>query len=95
MGLSNDPLKMPPWRVLLLQPASSYLERLSPEQQRRIVEAVDNLAKDPRSVTLRRLHGRPEWRLRVGPWRALIRMEEKSRTLIVTRIGPRGDIYDR
>ena len=40
-----------------------------------------------------RLLGRPDLRLRVGPWRVIFERDEKARKIDVLRIGPRGDVY--
>ncbi len=86
---------MAEWRFIFLQPARSYLERLSSEERKRIYDALEQLLKDPRNAPLKRLHGRPEWALRVGDSRILLRPDRAAKVFIVTRIGSRGDIYKR
>ncbi len=86
---------MADWRFVLLQPATSYLERLSPPDRQRIYNALEQLVNDPQAAAPKRLRGRPEWSLRVGHWRILVRLDRKARVFIVTRIGPRGDVYKR
>ncbi len=86
---------MAEWRFILLQPALSYLERLSAEDRQRIYEALNLLAKDPGNAPIKRLHGRREFSLRVGGLRILLRVDRPARIFIVVRIGPRGDIYKR
>jgi mRNA interferase RelE/StbE len=81
------------WRVLLLRPARSYLERLSPDERNRILDALEQLVKDPKNADLRKLQGRAELRLRVGNKRVLLIPDRLQKLIIVTRIGPRGDIY--
>ncbi len=54
------------WRARLLRPARNYLERLSPDERNRILDALEQLIKDPETADLRKLQGRAEWRLRVG-----------------------------
>ena len=45
---------------------------------------------------MRSLKGRPgEWRLRVGDWRAIIRLNQEDRIIVVTAVKPRGSAYDR
>jgi len=45
---------------------------------------------------VRSLKGRPgEWRLRVGNWRALIRLDVRAQVIVVTTVKPRGRAYDR
>jgi mRNA interferase RelE/StbE len=54
---------------------------------------IDELATDPLSqaANVKRLQGRPEFRLRVQDWRVIFRMEEG--VLWIDDIGPRGSIY--
>jgi mRNA-degrading endonuclease RelE of RelBE toxin-antitoxin system len=52
------------------------------------------LAADPQQPgALRKLTGAPEHRLRVGDWRALLLLDTQTRTIIVTRVLPRGRAY--
>lgn len=63
--------------------------------RRRIFAALDRLAADPRSGDILKLHGaaRDEWRLRVGEWRVRFAYTAEERTLVVTRVLPRGRAY--
>ncbi len=81
------------WRVLVLRPARSYLERLPRADQRRILEALAALERDPEAAPVKPLQGRPEWSLRLGELRALLRVDRERHVVVVTRIGPRGDVY--
>ncbi len=81
------------WQVILLKPARRYLERLASEEQRRILDALALLQKDPFQLDMKPLKGREEWRYRIGQYRALMMVDRDQKRLIVTRIGARGDIY--
>lgn len=73
-------------------PAAKTLRKLPRNERERILAAFERLpAGDVRS-----LKGRPgEWRLRVGDWRALIRLDSEACVLVVTAVKPRGRAYDR
>lgn len=60
-----------------------------------MLDAFARLERDPFALQVKPLHGRPEWSLRVGESRVLLRVEREERRLVVTRIGPRGDVYKR
>jgi mRNA interferase RelE/StbE len=81
------------WQVIILQPARRYLERLPRKEQKRILNALQKLQEDPRQVLVKPLKGRPEWSLRVGGRRVLIMVDKKQKRLVITTIGPRGDVY--
>jgi len=56
--------------------------------------ALGALAEDPHhTAALRKLTAAPEWRLRIGDWRALLILDTQERTIHVTRILPRGRVY--
>lgn len=86
---------MSDWDVILLRPARRYLERLTRQEQERILDALETLRKNPRQASVKPLKGRPEWRISVGGRRVLFRIDEKSRLFVVTLIGPRGDVYKK
>lgn len=44
-------------------------------------------------LDIKKLAGRDGYRLRIGGWRALYRMENAQLIIEVLKIGPRGDIY--
>jgi mRNA interferase RelE/StbE len=84
-----------PWRVEVEPRAKKDLTRSDVPVRRRIVNAVRKLAEDPHGGALRKLTGRPGYRLRVGDWRVLIALDEETRTVQVQRVLPRGRAYDR
>ncbi|NJP08942.1 MAG: type II toxin-antitoxin system RelE/ParE family toxin [Leptolyngbyaceae cyanobacterium RU_5_1] len=84
---------MADWNYILLKPAQKYLERIQPDDQIRIIDALDSLITDPNVLDIKPLKGRPELRLRVGKYRVLFVEDAESQIYVVTTIGPRGDIY--
>lgn len=82
------------WRVELTRAAQRDLRRLDPPIRGRVATALGALAEDPqRPGALRKLTSAPEWRLRVGDWRALILLSPEERVITVTRVLPRGRAY--
>ena len=59
-----------------------------------IRQKIDELAADPlsQSANVKRLQGRPEYRLRVQDWRIIFRIEESI--LWIDDIAPRGSAYE-
>jgi len=59
-----------------------------------IREKIGELAAEPssQSANVRRLQGRPEYRLRVQDWRVIFRIEDDI--LWIDDITPRGSIYE-
>ena len=58
-----------------------------------IRQKIEQLAVDPGSLAanVKKLQGRPEFRLRVQDWRVIYRIE--GSILYVDEVGPRGSIY--
>lgn len=83
-----------PWRVELARAAERDLGRLDPPIRRRVNDALKRLAEDPHhDPALRKLTAAPEWRLRIGDWRALLLLDAEVRVIYVTRVLPRGRAY--
>lgn len=59
-----------------------------------IRQKIDELAKDPLSLAanVKRLQGRPEYRLRVQDWRVIFRIAEG--VLWIDDVAPRASIYE-
>jgi mRNA interferase RelE/StbE len=56
--------------------------------------AILGLADDPRPPGCRKLSGRKdEWRIRVGDWRVIYRVEGVRLVVIVVAVGARGGVY--
>jgi mRNA interferase RelE/StbE len=74
-------------KIMVARAAAKALKRLPRNQAERIMAAIGKLPMGD----VKRLQGRPEYRLRVGSWRVIFAMD--AETITVTAIGPRGDIY--
>jgi len=81
------------WQYVVLKPAQKYLERMQPDDQLRIIEALDMLLTRPETLDIKPLKGRSELRLRLGKYRMLFIEDREAQTYVVTTIGSRGDVY--
>jgi mRNA interferase RelE/StbE len=59
-----------------------------------IREKIEELAREPLSLAanVKRLKGRPEYRLRIQDWRVIFRIEDE--VLWIDDVGPRGRAYE-
>ena len=81
-------------KVLLRPAAVKYLKRLDASTKTRILNAFNDLAKEPPKGDIIPLSGqRGYYRLRVGGYRVLYRIEKN--TIFVTDIDPRGQAYKK
>lgn len=60
-----------------------------------IREKLDQLAQDPHgsNPNVKKLLGRPGYRLRVGDWRVIYEINDTEIIIIVMKIGSRGEVY--
>ena len=62
--------------------------------QKRIVRTIDALATEPRPEGVRKLGGEKDlYRIRVGDFRVLYRVEDRVLIILVIAIGNRRDVY--
>lgn len=65
--------------------------KLSPQIRERIGKKLDAFAETGHG-DVKKLRGQPGARLRVGDWRVIF--YEEGRTIVVTNVGHRREIYD-
>jgi len=59
-----------------------------------IKRAIANLRDDPRPVGCKKLVGEvDQWRIRVGDWRVIYRIEDGRLVVLVVTVAPRGGVY--
>ncbi len=85
------------WTVTLAPAARKALRSIRDERLKaRIVRALKGLESEPRPSGVTRLVGQDgALRIRVGDWRILYELREAEVVVLVLRIGPRGDVYER
>jgi mRNA interferase RelE/StbE len=80
-------------RVILLPLAAKALRKHRADAER-ILSKIEAYANDPSSLAnmVKALQGSTALRLRVDDYRVVF--EETDQEIIVTKIGPRGSVYD-
>lgn len=77
--------------------ALKSLKRIPKSDNERIIDALEELAKDPDSKTnVKRLNNHPDavFRLRVGNYRVLYDKYDTVRIIAIIDVGHRKDIYE-
>jgi len=84
------------FRIEISREAIRSLRRMPTNIARLIRAKIDDLASDPqaRNNNVKKLIGRPGYRLRVGDWRVIYDLDNALRILAVERIAPRGGAYE-
>jgi mRNA interferase RelE/StbE len=83
------------YRVLFTKIADKTLRKLPRNTAQRIRRSLDDLATNPYAehLDVTKLQNRPGYRLRVGDWRVIYEIENDELTVLVLRIGLRGEVY--
>lgn len=83
-----------PWRVILAPAAERQLRGLPEGVERRIVRRLRALRAEPRPPGCLKLKGRENaYRLRVGDYRIIYRIEDAVLVVLVIQVGHRRDVY--
>lgn len=82
------------YEVLLAVSAQRDLKKLPPDTRDRIRAAMVALSKHPRGNT-QKLAGEDSYRVRVGDYRIVYRIDDKAREVLVARIKHRREVYRR
>ncbi|MCU1642734.1 MAG: plasmid stabilization protein [Nocardia sp.] len=80
-----------------LPSAARALRAIPQTQALRILTELSKLGDDPYSTTadVRKLVRREDYRLRVGDYRLIYRIEDGRLVVLVVQVGHRREIYDR
>jgi mRNA interferase RelE/StbE len=81
-----------PWSIEVSQRARRDLAALDAATRRAVGQALNRLATDPSGADLKKLSG-GDWRLRVGEWRVMLELDNRTGRIIVQRVVNRRDAY--
>jgi len=74
--------------------AAREFRALDRHTQRRISTKVSELAEDPFPAGVRKFQGEEDhWRIRVGDYRVIYRVEKRRVVIVIVRIGHRREVY--
>jgi mRNA interferase RelE/StbE len=79
--------------VAFSEEALAILEKLDPPTARRILDKIDQAAENPLRF-FQRLRGSELYKLRVGDYRVLARLNLAERKVSVATLGHRRNVYD-
>jgi len=84
------------YRISIRKQALKELEALPKNESRKVIAAIDTLANNPRPAGCKKIKGEHEfiWRIRVGDYRVLYKIEDVIKVVEVGKIGHRKNIYN-
>ena len=84
------------YRVELTSAAARQVRKLPRPVRGRVLDAVAQLAEDPRPHGAKKLVGeRTAWRIRVGDYRVIYDVLDERLTVTVVRAAHRREVYQR
>ncbi len=86
---------MAKYKVVFKRSVYKDLKPIPKADVKRIFERVDTLANDPRGHGCEKLSGQERYRIRQGIYRIVYEIEDDVLTVIVVKVGHRGQIYER
>jgi mRNA interferase RelE/StbE len=81
------------YRVEMTPAAEKAITTLDKPVRRRVLEAVGDLAGDPRPQGCVQMRGRPGWRIRIGKIRVIYEIHDAVLLVTVVDVGYRREIY--
>ena len=83
------------WQLIISKEALKALESIHKKQRDRLWSSIKRLTGGPydSGLDVKPLKARPEWRLRVGGWRVIFRVEQDRLVIVVVAVAPRRDAY--
>jgi mRNA interferase RelE/StbE len=81
------------YRLEVSHTAHRQARKLPVQTQDRINNAIARLAENPRPSGVKKLTAREGYRVRVGDYRILYRIDDNERVVVIYRIMGRGDVY--
>ena len=76
--------------------ARKELEALPDSVLARVVRRIESLGHAPRPAGCKKLKGyKDQWRVRAGDWRVVYIVDDAAKSVRVTRIAQRREVYER
>lgn len=85
---------MADYTIVFARSASKELRAFDTALALRILKRIDALAKNPRPDGVAKLEGASDlWRIRVGEWRVVFRIDDHERIVDITSVRHRREVY--
>jgi len=82
------------YRIEFTPRADSQFRGLDKSVQRRLGQRIDSLAENPRPQGVKKLAGEGDfYRVRVGDYRIVYQIRDKSLLVVIVRLGHRLEVY--
>ena len=86
---------MADYTVVFARSARKELQKLDPQVARRVLKQIEALVGNPRPSGVAKLEGASDlWRIRVGDWRVIFRINDEVHRVYVAVIAHRREVYE-
>jgi mRNA interferase RelE/StbE len=83
-----------PYLIQIRKSAQKQLDKLSDDVADELLDAIENLAANPRPSGCKKLKGREGYRIRKGDYRIIYNIIDNVLTIDIIAVGHRREIYD-
>ncbi|HYM20758.1 MAG TPA: type II toxin-antitoxin system RelE/ParE family toxin [Candidatus Kapabacteria bacterium] len=83
------------YSVIIKRSAEKELERLDDTIHDRIIESIIGLKEEPRPRGCEKLKGQENYRIRIGEFRVVYAIDDKTRIVEIIKIADRKEIYKK
>lgn len=83
------------YRIDLVNQVNKELRKIQKNVRNRILDAIRDLAANPRPDGVKKLKGESFYRIRVGNYRIVYTIEDRKLYILVLSVGHRSDVYER
>ena len=81
------------YEIILKPSAQKDLNRLPDKKVIRISKRIEQLSENPQPVGIQKLNDDEGFRIRIGDYRILFRIDHKTKQIYIFRIKHRKDVY--
>jgi mRNA interferase RelE/StbE len=82
-----------PYQLIIERTARKDIQKMNKSDQLVVIQAISELADEPRPVGCKKLKGRTAWRIRVGDYRVIYEIQDDLLIVTVITAGHRRDVY--
>lgn len=81
------------YSIEFLNSAAKEFRKLSIEIKRLMIDPIDALNNNPYSHKTKKLKNTDLYRIRVGDYRIIYQVDNEEKTVLITKIGHRREVY--
>ena len=81
------------YKLQIKKSAEKELRKIPKKELIKIINKIQNLSEDPHPVGSIKISNQEKYRLRIGNYRVLYKVEDNILTIFIIKVGHRKDIY--